>query len=532
MRSPCILAITTALLLARMAHGACVGPAALEAKVRLQPSAKGFADLGIWFDHRRRYDCAVQSYRSALKLSPASPRILELLGSSLDMSGDLDGSVKALQQAIQLSPNTLAPHLKLAAALEEIRDTGKAKIEWQAALKIDPQSKAALDGLSQHLIAEGDYGGAISLLRAARLDEKLTLDLAQAYGKASMLDEAENSLAAALTQAPASFPLTNALATVRVNQGLPQKALKLAEEFAKKNPGNSDAQTLHLRLFLLNNNTRDAMPLAHRLLAAHPRDAYFLYVSGTLERQNGEYETARNHLQQAVAIQPDFYYSHYQLGLVLATFNDLHGARAHLEKAISLGVPDPEVHVELATVLKKLGETNAAENQLRLYRETAQIQSSHTVAQGKAVLAEKELNSGKPEKAAALYREALQATPEDALLNYKLSLALDKVGDSAGERAALEKAVHADPDMAIAHNQLGYLASRSGDAASAEDHFRQAVRAAPTYTQAWINLAATLGIEGKFPEAQNAVNHALKLDPANAEASQLLEELSSSQQQH
>ena len=82
--------------------------------------------------------------------------------------------------------------------------------------------------------------------------------------------------------------------------------------------------------------------------------------------------------------------------------------------------------------------------------------------------------------------------------------------------------------MAIAQNQLGYLDSREGDPAAAEEHFRQAVRAAPTFTDAWINLAATLGMESKFSEAEAAVANALKLEPENAQALQLKEELAAS----
>jgi Flp pilus assembly protein TadD len=78
---------------------------------------------------------------------------------------------------------------------------------------------------------------------------------------------------------------------------------------------------------------------------------------------------------------------------------------------------------------------------------------------------------------------------------------------------------------------LGYLASRAGDTASAEEHFRQAVRATPGYTQAWVSLAATLGIESRFPEAQEAIASALRLDPNNTEAQQLRKELTAAQAQ-
>jgi Flp pilus assembly protein TadD len=95
----------------------------------------------------------------------------------------------------------------------------------------------------------------------------------------------------------------------------------------------------------------------------------------------------------------------------------------------------------------------------------------------------------------------------------------------------LEQAVKIDPSLALAQNQLGYLASRSGDSAAAEEHFRMAVSASPGYTEAWVSLAATLGMESRFREAQKAVETALQLDPHNENAIHLRQELMASQGQ-
>jgi len=95
----------------------------------------------------------------------------------------------------------------------------------------------------------------------------------------------------------------------------------------------------------------------------------------------------------------------------------------------------------------------------------------------------------------------------------------------------LEKVVAIDPSIALAQNQLGYLESRRGDYTSAESHFRQAVASAPAFTQAWISLAATLGMESKFSEAEQAVASALRLDPQNSEAQQLRHDLAAAQSQ-
>ena len=108
---------------------------------------------------------------------------------------------------------------------------------------------------------------------------------------------------------------------------------------------------------------------------------------------------------------------------------------------------------------------------------------------------------------------------------YKLSIALHKAGDQAGERAQLEEAVKVEPKLASAQNQLGYILSRAGDADGAIEHFRMAVQAAPAWTEAWINLAAELAVGAHFSEAQDAVAKALVLDPGNAQARALSDRL-------
>ena len=117
------------------------------------------------------------------------------------------------------------------------------------------------------------------------------------------------------------------------------------------------------------------------------------------------------------------------------------------------------------------------------------------------------------------------------MIGYRLSTALDQAGDVDGEQSVLEKVISIDPTIALAQNQLGYLESRRGDYPAAESHFRLAVASAPAFTQAWISLAATLGMESKFPEAQQAVASALRLEPQNSEAQQLSHDLAAAQSQ-
>ena len=517
---------------ASAAGASCDGPPALAAKIHGHPDASAYTELGIWFGDHQDYDCAIEAFRSALKFEPNSARLNYLIGLTLFTSGHPDDAVIALQESIRLAPDNLKAHVILGAALAQLHRDAEAKAEWEAALKIDPHSPDAIDFLSKMLAAEGDYGATIALLRSAKLDENLSLRLAFAYDKAGNLDKASEVLKTALRAKPSSLALSAALETILVKQSLFQDAIRLAAKAAQLHPGNLEAERNYFRLMVINDDHATAAPLGRKLLLKAPHDFEVLYLNGILERAAGQFTDARKHLEEAVALDPKHYNARYNLGVVLAELKDYRGAKLHLEKAIELGATEPQIRFKLASVLRALGETEEAQEQLKLYQQELQEQNNRTLAASKAAQGDKEFAGGDPQKAVAFYREAVAATPNNPLFTFKLALALDRTGAVDEESALLEHAVQVDPGFALAQNQLGYLASRSGDSAGAEDHFRRAVQAAPGYVQAWVSLAATLGMESRFPEAQQALAAALQLDPQNAQALQLRKDLEVAQAPH
>jgi len=505
--------------------GSCTPPANLQAKLQARPVGDTYAELGMWYGDHGQYACAVRAYRTAVAKSPKSAEFLYLLGLNLLRKGDFTDAVKPLQESIRIRPEILKPHLLLATALEELHKAAEARTEWAAALKIDPHSEVALDGASKNLLATGNFDAVGALLGPQPKGTQLILDLASAYQGTGSLDQATEVLKKGLEADPSSDALTRALITDLVLQARYQEAATLGEKLVQRSPRDFDAQVLYLHVLVLNDDETLARPLAKKLLASTPNDFAVLYLNGVLENRAGNYAGGRDFLEKAVTLNPNHYNCHFNLGIALENLDDPKGAREHFEKALALGAQEPAVRFEYAKVLRTLGETALATEQLKLYQQEQKAQADRTLAASKMAQADKELADGNAQRAAALYRDALTAVPDSALLSYKLSVALDQAGDTAGERTALEKAVQIDPNMAIAHRQLGYLASTSGDFASAEAQFREAVRAAPGYTEAWISLAATLGTESRFEEAQQAVQRALEIEPQNANAIALQKDL-------
>jgi len=504
-----------------LVFAACTAPEALSARLKASPSSESYADAGNWYAGQKQFECAATAFASAFKLKPGSASLAYLWGLSLYSAGQNEPAVTPLNLAKQLDPSDIRPHLVLAAVMDRMKKIDAAEAEWREALAIDPDSGPALDGLSQDLIGQKDYAGVIALLDKPGTTRARTstqsLNLGMAYVGTAQLDSAITVLRGGLNSDPGSLPIADELSMVLMLQGREDEAFAVFKLALDKHPGDQVTQLLYLRA-LVSSHAGEATEYAHKLLAAYPTQWEVLYLNAILESQEGDFQAARGHLERSIANNPGYSQSQAELGSILAKLDDLPGAKQHLEKAIALGDADPEVQYDLAKVLQRLGDNAAAQEKLQIYQHLKKAQTDRVQAAGKAEEGDQAMGAGNAAQAASLYREALASDPDEPLLFYKLSRALDKIKDIDGEKTALKQAIQLNPDLAEAQNQMGYLAAHEGDLALAEGYLRAAVHASPSYEAAWINLAATLASDGKWAEAKEAVGHALEIDPDNADA--------------
>jgi len=528
------LASVLLLITASIAGATCVVPASLRARLQSKPTAEAYAALGASFGSQKNFTCAADAYAKAVKLQPDSASLLYLLGLSLFSAGQPQNATEPLRNAIRLAPGNAKAHLALAAALDQLDQIEDAESEWRAALTLDPDSTPALDGLSRDLIEDRDYASVIALLEnpaRKRVRSALQLlNLGMAYIKSGQLDQASKVLHEGLNASPDSLPLADELSVVLVLQKRLNEAVSVLESAIERHPKDQDTQILYLRA-LVTNHVGNPQQVAQKLLVAYPHNWEVLYLNAVLEFEDGRLRQARAHLVESVSLNPNNAQSRRQFGLVLMQLQELPLAKQQFQQAIALGIPDSEVYLNLATVLKQLGETDTAKEQLDRYRQLKKAESGRGQAAGKAEQADQLMASGDAAQAAALYREALASDPDEAVLAYKLSRALDKANDPAGQKAALLRAIEINPNLAEAQNELGYLANRSGDEHQAESYFRAAIHASPSYIVAWVNLAATLASQAKWQDANDALKRALAINPTDPTARELGQAIAAAQAQ-
>jgi len=503
----------------------CVAPPAMAAKLHGHPSSEESIALGGWFATHKQIGCAVDTFRVALKSDPKSAQLHYLEGLALVEDGRPAEAVSALMEATRLEPQVLKPHLLLAYLYDRGGKEPEAEVEWKKVLAIDPHSVEALEGLSTALLAREDYVGAVQLLRSAPRTEKLSIALSKAYGLLHLLDQAHEVLTEALQERPGSVPLACAMSVVLVKQARHQDAVNLLQATVDKNPGNPEAELQLFRLLVLTNHTEQAKTLGSTLLARHPHDPELLYLNGVLERTLGDYPRAKGHLLEAVALDPNFSSSRFNLGVVLVALREWKEGEVQLEKAIALGATEPQVHFELLKALRGQGETERSQAEMKLYQQLQKADEAALEARVNASQGDKDMEAAKFQDAILHYREAVQGAPESADYKFRLAIALDQSGDKDGERVQLDEALKIDPDFPGAQRQLALMLREKGDGAGAIEHLRLAVHASPAWVKAWINLAAVLAENARFAEAREAVATALRLDPKNAEARELSDQL-------
>jgi len=507
------------------AHAACNGPAALVARLKAHPTTDDAVALGSWYAGHKQFDCAVETFRAALKNDPKSAQVHYLDGLALLGLRRTTEAQAEVEESARLEPQVIKPHLLLASLYEEQGKEQAAEDQWQLALRIDPKSEAALEGLSAALLGREQYPQTIMLLRDAPRSERLAVNLSRAFGQLGYLKDAERVLKEAMQAHPDSLDLTKAMTVVLVRMHRNADAIKLVTDTAKAHPNNVDEQIELFRVLVLLSQYEKARPMAAKLLAARPHDSEVLYLSGIIETEDGNPEQARTHLEEAVKLDPENNNAHYHLGVVEVQLHQWKEAVDHLQKSIELQIPLAEAHFELAKALRGVGQADRAAEEMKTYQQLKKARESTQAAESAIALGDKDLESGKTDEAIAKYREAIESQPNDALSRYKLSVALRKAGDTNGEQTALEEAIKLDPKLAAAHNELGFLLARAGDAGGAVEHFRLAVQSAPAWTEAWVNLAAELAVLSRFSEAREAVSRALALDPENADARALSDQL-------
>lgn len=233
----------------------------------------------------------------------------------------------------------------------------------------------------------------------------------------------------------------------------------------------------------------EASTIFGQLAEQNPRLAVAHHGSAQVAEAAGNYALAAERYEQALALQPEATALHYPLALAYRQAGDLDRARIHLAArgAGEIQFPDP--------LITSLSQEN--------------VGSAPLVAAANKAMSESDF-----ETAIALFRSALERTPDDLRTKLTLANALSRHGNAEAAITTYQQALaQADGPEPVSHYNLGILLLERGNLDDAIDSFVEAVRLAPTFTSAHFNLAAAYEQRGDMPRAAAAASKAATLAP-------------------
>jgi tetratricopeptide (TPR) repeat protein len=232
---------------------------------------------------------------------------------------------------------------------------------------------------------------------------------------------------------------------------------------------------------------------ARSTLVGPPLAAAFGLMGGLYAR-NGLFEAAQVALDNAVALTPEDFRMVYLAGLVAIAAQDLPRARERLEQAQALQPDYPATRIHLAGVLARLGASEAA---ARMYQEA--IAADANAATAHVRLGQLAMDQRRFDAAAEHFGDALKADPEADSIYHQL--------------AAAERARGRDTEAQAAERQAG-----RGPLTFADPLGRALFGPPEDPLEGVLGLVA----EGKLEQARGTLREYLEIEPDNARLLALL----------
>jgi arylsulfatase A-like enzyme/Flp pilus assembly protein TadD len=186
-------------------------------------------------------------------------------------------------------------------------------------------------------------------------------------------------------------------------------------------------------------------------------------------------------------------------------------------------LPDPKDKIEEQNLLHSAmmaSENNRPDDARRSLEKVLQLDPKSPTALRQ--LGELELHAGEYGKAAEHLKHAREVRPADATGAFYEGQALQKIGNLAGARDALEASLKLMPGQFPARLLLGEVYLGLKDTTAAEDQFEAALLLQPGSAEAQLGLARGRIAAGQFKDTIEQLEPLSKAQPNNAEIFELL----------
>ena len=448
------------------------------------------------FIRQRKPERALEILEQAAKRDEASGRIHGLLGFVYSQLGKPELAIKSIHRAIKETPEELPPYIFLAKAHRDAGEWGKSLKALQDAMKIVPETQSNLLNVSAEALMispkdkaayEASRKFAISLLDKVELDD---------MGDVQLLDR---------------------LATNYKFAGAPEKALAVYVRAVRLYPDSTQFRARLADLYIQTEQWELAEKQLNFLIGQRPDAAGDIYIQlGEIALERKDYVAARKQYQKAVLLAPDKEYVYYQLAR-LWVFEDKHAeALKTLAKARDKFPASFLMEYTASLIFNQMKKYDEAGNSLVAAEKIAKGKEPRRLNyQFYFETATTFERAKKFRKAEFYFRTVFELKPDFAdALNYLGYMWTELEINLPEAREMIEKAVKQEPDNAAFLDSMAWVLFKLKQPGEALDWQLKAVKFAEKPDSVlYDHLGDIYAALTRMKEAREAWEKALELEP-------------------
>jgi tetratricopeptide (TPR) repeat protein len=494
-------------------------------------------------------DAGIKELQEAIRLDPQQSGIYTGLAVLKATRGDREEAEKTFKEAISLDAKSVGARLALAQfywSTQRVDEAERTLKEAQAAAPKDVRANVSLAVFYQATRRSAEAETYLKAAAAADPNPRLRILLADYYITRGRPAEARQVLTPLVNERTVASLANLRLAGIAQIEGQPDQAVKIVDATLAADPKNASALAAKSDLLWQQHKLDEAVKVADAAIAANPSSVEAHFIRGRVLTSQGRYAQAEDSFNNALKINPGAVAARVELARLRmrhdptdaallatqATQSDPHNLDARLTLARALMQkqdftasenllrdiirvsPDVAVaHAQLGVVLLRRHDSAAARAEFTRALEIDPVQIESI--EGLTTL---DYAAGHRDEAVARLEALIAREPNNAALLMVGARAYATTNNLDGAERLLLKSIDINPAEVRAYSMLGsvYLAQKRLTAARAQ--FEKAVggQERPVGPLTLIGMIDLM--ENRVPEAQQAFERVIKLDPKAAVA--------------
>jgi cellulose synthase operon protein C len=402
----------------------------------------------------------------------------------------------------------------------------RAILAFDGFLRAFPGDPQALTLLANAHMAQGRHARATQILRdalKAQDSAELRNLLGTSLARDGRNDEAAKEFEAVLAKNPGNAQAASALVGLYMSDGRAKKAVAMAESLVKRQPNHAGLANL---LGVAQRGAGAASPARAAFERAAQLDANFIEPRLNLVRLDvaaGQLEAANNRLVELLRKHPENIEAMVEGGQLAARRGRDDDATQLLTRAADLSTAPSQRAADLALVEHHLRAGRMQRAQEAVSRLAGKAPDDLTVLTTQARVA---LAANKPDTARQVLSQATRQAGFDALQLNRVALLQLSAGDAKAAAYTLGKALQAEPRNQTSHALMVDAELRQGQIAAAERRARDMVAQQPRSSLGHALLGDVAAAQSNWGPAVEAYRKAQQLEPNPGNALRLVRALS------